>query len=98
MPLVEPLEPRRLFSTIVPADTTHLTAAEVSTILAQAASQAAPTQAAVVVDREGVVLGIFALAGAPATRPLKRKLTCPSWSPSSPADSSARSFPRTPPT
>ena len=64
MPLVEPLEPRRLFSTIVPADTTHLTSAEVSTILAQAASQAAPTQAVVVVDREGVVLGIFALAGA----------------------------------
>lgn len=42
----------------------NMTAAQVSQILAQAASQARPGQAVAVVDREGIVLGVFATTGA----------------------------------
>jgi uncharacterized protein GlcG (DUF336 family) len=42
----------------------NLTAAQVTQILAQAASQARPGQAIAVVDREGVVLGVFRMNGA----------------------------------
>src|SRR5262249_20620994 len=45
----------------------HLTAAQVDVILGQAASQAISTQAIVVVDREGVVLGTFAWKDASPT-------------------------------
>ena len=41
----------------------NLTAAEVETILGQAASQARPGQVIVVMDDEGVTLGIYAMTG-----------------------------------
>jgi uncharacterized protein GlcG (DUF336 family) len=47
--------------------TAHLTAAQVSQILAQAASQAKPGQAIAIVDREGVPLGMFNMTGASST-------------------------------
>lgn len=43
----------------------NLTVAQVRQLLAQAASVARPGQAIAVVDREGVVLGVFAMTGAP---------------------------------
>lgn len=69
--LMEPLEDRRLlsgtFATIPlssdPKLEEALTVAQVQTLLGQAASQAMPTQAIAVVDREGEVLGIFGGAG-----------------------------------
>lgn len=69
MSTIEPLEARSLLSAAAVAGPAsgpdlHLTAPEVQTILARAASQAVPTQAVVVVDREGVTLGVFALHGA----------------------------------
>ena len=45
----------------LPATDVGLSSAEVETILAQAASQALPTQAVVVADREGNVLGVFGM-------------------------------------
>src|SRR5438093_416749 len=60
--LVEELEGRCLLS-IAPMVEAHLSAAQVDVILGQAGSQAVSTQAIVVVDREGVVLGTFAMAG-----------------------------------
>jgi uncharacterized protein GlcG (DUF336 family) len=64
---IEPLEDRQMLSGSSsqplrsPDDylSEHLTAAEVQAILAQAASQALPTQIIVVTDREGVLLGSF---------------------------------------
>jgi uncharacterized protein GlcG (DUF336 family) len=62
--LIEPLEDRRLFSikgVKEPIQTpVLLTPAQVSKILAQAASQMLPTQAVAVSDRDGHILGIFA--------------------------------------
>ena len=61
---IESLEPRCLLSghggraAPSPSDLA-LTPTDVQTIIAQAASQALPTQAIVVVDREGQILGIF---------------------------------------
>ena len=46
-----------------PAAKANLTAAEVTTILGQAASQARPGQVIVVMDDEGVTLGIVAMSG-----------------------------------
>src|SRR5215208_4376335 len=46
-----------------PSDKANLTAAEVETILGQAASQARRGQVIVVMDDEGVMLGIYAMAG-----------------------------------
>src|SRR5262245_48093681 len=62
-PTFETLE-RRCLLAISPIPELHLTAAQVDTILGQAASQARSTQAVAVVDREGVVLGKFVMAGA----------------------------------
>lgn len=62
---VEPLEPRQLLAAAQPLRAAEdyrsesLTAREVQGLLAQAASQALPTQIIVVTDREGVVLGSF---------------------------------------
>ena len=72
--MFESLEGRQLFATVKFTDVPHasknypsvasttgnLTADEVRTILAQAASQMRPTQAVAVSDREGFILGIFA--------------------------------------
>src|SRR5438093_12613003 len=62
-PTVESLEPRRLLDATAAASDVMLTAADVATILAQAARAARPTQAIVVVDREGTVLGEYAKSG-----------------------------------
>ena len=62
---IEPLEARKLMSaanTVVPRPVA-LDAAEVETILGQAASQARPGQIVAVVDREGTLLGVFGRAG-----------------------------------
>ena len=60
-------EPRSAAETHVgvqdPTAHANLTAAEVTTILQQAASQARPGQVIVVMDDEGVTLGVFAMAG-----------------------------------
>jgi uncharacterized protein GlcG (DUF336 family) len=65
--LIESLESRRLLSsTAIPdaagvtSDSESLSTVQVQLILAQAISQARPGQAAVVVDREGTVLGTLA--------------------------------------
>jgi uncharacterized protein GlcG (DUF336 family) len=61
--IIEGLEPRQLFqATPLPVDPL-LSAADVEQILAQAASQAKPTQAIVVEDRGGNVLGEYDGAG-----------------------------------
>lgn len=66
--MIEALESRRLLSHGVggphkgvrsPTDSDSLTAADVQTIIGQAASQALPGQAIVVSDREGIILGIW---------------------------------------
>ena len=46
-----------------PSAKANLTAAEVETILGQAASQARPGQVIVVMDDEGVTLGVYAMTG-----------------------------------
>ena len=46
-----------------PDETDNLTAADVETILGQAASQARPGQVIVVMDDEGVTLGVYAMSG-----------------------------------
>src|SRR5688572_31407255 len=46
-----------------PSAKANLTAAEVTTILGQAASQARPGQVIVLMDDEGVTLGIVAMSG-----------------------------------
>lgn len=46
-----------------PSAKANLTAAEVTTILGQAASQARPGQVMVVMDSEGITLGIYAMKG-----------------------------------
>lgn len=51
-------------ATVTKATEGNLTAAQVSQILAQAASQARAGQAIAVVDREGAILGVFAMSGA----------------------------------
>lgn len=51
-------------STVTKAAEGNLTAAQVSQILAQAASQARAGQAIAVTDREGKVLGVFGMTGA----------------------------------
>src|SRR4051794_20513887 len=62
---VEPLEPRQMLAAAQPLRDAEdyrsesLTAREVQGLLAQAASQALPTQIIVITDREGVVLGSF---------------------------------------
>jgi uncharacterized protein GlcG (DUF336 family) len=67
--IFERLEPRRLF------DSAALTAADVSTILAQAADFAKPTQAIVVVDRTGLALGEYDKSGLnPATSTLSTEM------------------------
>jgi uncharacterized protein GlcG (DUF336 family) len=64
-PIVESLEPRQLLAAAQPLRDAEdyrsesLTAREVQGLLAQAASQALPTQVIVITDREGVVLGSF---------------------------------------
>jgi uncharacterized protein GlcG (DUF336 family) len=64
-PQLEPLEPRQLLAAAQPLRAPEdyraesLTAREVQGLLAQAASQALPTQVVVITDREGVVLGSF---------------------------------------
>jgi uncharacterized protein GlcG (DUF336 family) len=71
---IESLENRRLLShgghhassqaaVRDPSEADSLTAADVQTILAQAASQAEPGQAVVVSDREGFILGIWGGSG-----------------------------------
>src|SRR4051794_17058221 len=68
---IEPLERRQLLSAAAgghegvqpPSAKTNLTAAEVTTILGQAASQAMPGQVIVVMDDEGITLGIYAMKG-----------------------------------
>lgn len=49
----------------------NLSASQVTQILAQAASQALATQSIAVVDREGVVLGVFRMAGSNAENDAK---------------------------
>ncbi len=66
-PVFESLEGRRLLSGVggvhglqaESAPEQHLTVEQVNTILGQAGSQSTPTQAVVVSDREGVILGIY---------------------------------------
>src|SRR5690349_10006905 len=64
---IDTLEPRQLMSrhvgTADPADKANLTATEVETILGQAASQASAGQVIVVMDTEGVTLGIVGMKG-----------------------------------
>src|SRR5687768_271021 len=71
---IQPLERRRLLShggssthdrdnVRDPSETATLTAEHVQLIISQAASQARPGQAIVVVDREGVVLGMWGGSG-----------------------------------
>jgi uncharacterized protein GlcG (DUF336 family) len=66
-PLIDTLESRQLLArhvgTADPADKANLTAAEVETILGQAASQARPGQVIVVTDDEGVTLGVLGMKG-----------------------------------
>lgn len=65
LPQVESLEPRQMLAAAQPLRAAEdyrsesLTAREVQGLLAQAASQALPTQVIVITDREGVVLGSF---------------------------------------
>lgn len=71
--MIEHLESRRLLSISMlpspaPADSQFLSTSDVTTLLGQAMSQALPTQVAVVVDREGTVLGILAGAAVPTTQ------------------------------
>ena len=70
--MIESLEPRRLLSggvftpgpSVPVAGAQALSQQDVQTILAQAISQGQATQAAVVVDREGIVLGTLVGSGA----------------------------------
>src|ERR1051325_1279173 len=61
--LFQPLEPRCLLA-VAPYVEAHLSAAQVDTLLAQAASQAVSTQAIAIVDRDLNLLGIFAMSSA----------------------------------
>jgi uncharacterized protein GlcG (DUF336 family) len=68
---LEPLEHRQMLSSSQPLRkpeeflSERLSAADVRTILAAAASQALPTQVIYVVDRDGVILGSLQMADAP---------------------------------
>jgi len=62
--MIETLESRRLFSGGPHPGNDMLSASDVSAILAQAASQAHPGQAIAITDRDGHVLGVFAMTGA----------------------------------
>src|SRR3954471_8793401 len=74
---VESLEPRQLLAAAQPLRAAEdyrsesLTAREVQGLLAQATSQALPTQIVVITDREGVILGSFRMRRADNDAPTR---------------------------
>jgi len=77
--MIESLEPRRLLSAKVvpappPVSSLALSVSDVQTILAQAGSQAMGSQAIVVVDREGSILGMFGGSQLGTTDPISQQI------------------------